>query len=159
MLRSIFISLLLFSVSIPTFAKQIACEERGFVVEVPEDWEVKNPKFALAGPDKIVFTEINPSAESTGKPIGMLIAITTTLLKKGLMYKESGSRVDVPLRNARGSQQMFIDAAGRQVVQLIVEKNGYFWHFLLQVPMDVWNAKSQELLSIMRTVEVSEPTK
>lgn len=136
-------------------SKDLSCSARGFTLSVPEDWTVNDARCLFSGPGNVYVAEINPSKEAAGRNINFVSDVATAVLKAGLRYEEYEQRVEIRLPNSHGLQRKFKDSAGRNVVQLIVERDGKFWQLLLQTPMEVWNERKDQLLEVLHSVKVS----
>ncbi len=139
---------------IAVMSKDLSCSSRGFTLSVPDDWAINDARCLFSAPGNVYIAEINPSKEAAGRDINFVSDVATAVLKAGLRYEEYGQRVEVRLPNSRGLQRTFKDSAGRNVVQLIVERDGKFWQLLLQTPMEVWNERKDHLLEVLHSVKV-----
>lgn len=154
LLSRIVIVALLGVLPISALSKDLSCSTRGFTLSVPEDWSVNDSRCLFSGPGNVYVAEINPSKESAGRDINFVSDVAVAVLKAGLRYEEYGQRVEVRLPNSRGLQRTFKDSAGRNVVQLVVERDRRFWQLLLQTPMDVWSERKDRLLEVLHSVKV-----
>lgn len=153
-LSRIAIFAMLGALPISVLSKDLSCSTRALTLSTPEDWTVNEDRCLFSGPGNVYVAEINPSKETAGRNINFVSDVATAILKGGLRYEEYGQRVEVRLPNSHGLQRTFKDSAGRNVVQLIVERDRQFWQLLLQTPMEVWNERKDQLLEVLHSVKV-----
>lgn len=141
-------------------AKVIAHAPRGFTLEVPDDWEQRPSNFLVAGPDDIYLTEIRPTGNTTSvsaRTPEMVSAVATMVLKMQLRYQELGERVVLDLPQGRVIQRRFVDAAGRQVMQWVIGRDGHFWQFLVQAPPSAWDKHRDTMMKVLHSVKLDTP--
>jgi hypothetical protein len=153
-LSRIAIVAMLGALPLSVLSKDLSCSARGLTLSVPEDWTVNDTRCLFSGPGNVYLAEIDPSRETAGRNINFVSDVATALLKAGLRYEEYGQRIEVRLSNSRGLQRTFKDSAGRNVVQLVVERDRQFWQLLLQTPMEVWSERKEQLLEVLHSVKV-----
>jgi hypothetical protein len=144
------------TVTVPP-SKPLTCSARGVTLSVPTNWTVESTGCHFKGPGDIHIVEISPGAASANRGINLVSVVSAAVLKATLKYEEYGERSNIALPNAKGLQRTFKDTAGRNVVQLVIEKDGRFWQLLLQTPMKEWNEQKEQLLKSLHSAEIRSP--
>jgi hypothetical protein len=136
-------------------SKSLTCSARGVTISAPDGWSVSDSGCHFKGPDDVHLVEINPSAESSGRTLGLVSAISGTVLKVALNYEEYGTQRQIKTPNFSGIQRTYKDQAGRNIVQLVIEKDGRFWQLMMQTPMKNWNENKDKLLRVLYSTRLN----